>query len=78
MMMLLLLLLLFSANAKKDKQIVAEGGQARAYECDVTNRTLVYSLGKTIRTDFGKVDILINNAGLVSGKKFLENRYNQK
>jgi all-trans-retinol dehydrogenase (NAD+) len=47
--------------------------QCRAYQVDVTARDVVYAKGKEVLAEFGRVDILINNAGIVSGKKILEN-----
>ncbi|GIY49727.1 hypothetical protein CDAR_551061 [Caerostris darwini] len=42
------------------------------YECDVSNRHKVYEVAKTIKSEVGKIDILLNNAGIVNGKRFLE------
>ena len=42
-------------------------------ECDVSNRESIANAGKVARENFGVVTILINNAGIVSGKKILEN-----
>jgi len=36
--------------------------------CDVSNREEIYSQAKKLAADFGHVDILINNAGVVSKK----------
>lgn len=47
--------------------------EVRAYTVDVTNRQKVYDVGRQVIKDFKQVDILINNAGIVSGKKILEN-----
>lgn len=48
------------------------GQDARAYVVDITDRSRVYALKTQVLHDFGQVDILINNAGIVSGKTFLE------
>ncbi|XP_055942584.1 short-chain dehydrogenase/reductase family 16C member 6-like isoform X2 [Argiope bruennichi] len=42
------------------------------YECDVSDRERVYQVARIIREEVGKVDILVNNAAIVSGKRFLE------
>eukprot|EP01004_Peranema_trichophorum_P006144 NODE_4979_length_1086_cov_22.620976_g4426_i0.p1 GENE.NODE_4979_length_1086_cov_22.620976_g4426_i0~~NODE_4979_length_1086_cov_22.620976_g4426_i0.p1 ORF type:complete len:309 (+),score=46.78 NODE_4979_length_1086_cov_22.620976_g4426_i0:41-928(+) len=54
------------------KQIKEAGGQASPYICDVSNVEAVMAGAKKTLDDFGKVDILINNAGIVSGKKILD------
>jgi len=43
-----------------------------AYICDVSDRQKVYCTAQQVKKDTGKVDILINNAGIVSGKPLLE------
>jgi all-trans-retinol dehydrogenase (NAD+) len=54
------------------EEINAKGGNARYYVGDVSNRELVYASAKEVIRDFGRVDILINNAGIVSGKSILD------
>lgn len=39
---------------------------------DITNRELVYKTAKQVENDVGPVDILINNAGVVSGGNLLD------
>lgn len=41
---------------------------AHWYFCDIANRELVYQTAKRVQDEVGKVDILINNAGIVEGK----------
>ncbi|CAG2177023.1 unnamed protein product [Oppiella nova] len=43
-----------------------------SYVCDVSDRAMVYETADRVRRDVGKVSILVNNAGIVSGKRFLE------
>jgi NAD(P)-dependent dehydrogenase (short-subunit alcohol dehydrogenase family) len=45
-------------------EITDAGGNARAVQTDITNETSVLDLFKTIDNEFGRVDILINNAGM--------------
>ncbi len=45
--------------------INASGGTARAYELDVTNKAQVEATVAAVVADFGKIDVLINNAGLM-------------
>ncbi|MFN3605303.1 MAG: SDR family oxidoreductase [Leptonema sp. (in: bacteria)] len=40
--------------------------------CDVRNNNQIYQLAKKTLKEVGNVDILINNAGIVSGKSLLE------
>ena len=53
-------------------EIARAGSRVNSYFCDVTDRQVVYGTADRVRNEVGKVDILINNAGVVSGKLFLE------
>lgn len=44
--------------------IVADGGEAKAYVCNVADSEAVSATAKAVLGDFGKVDILVNNAGI--------------
>src|SRR5258707_8976647 len=46
--------------------ISALGGQAQAMACDVTDLESVQALAASVEQKFGKIDILINNAGVGS------------
>jgi 3-oxoacyl-[acyl-carrier protein] reductase len=48
------------------------GGQALFVECDVTNRDLVRRAVKRVTDAYGKVTVLINNAGIGRRAPFLE------
>mmetsp|Transcript_22418 Transcript_22418/g.43998 ORF Transcript_22418/g.43998 Transcript_22418/m.43998 type:complete len:323 (+) Transcript_22418:332-1300(+) len=50
----------------------ALGVTARAYQCDVTKHEMVYEVAKRIEGDFGRADIIINNAGIVDGNKLVD------
>jgi 3-oxoacyl-[acyl-carrier protein] reductase len=54
------------------KEIEKNGGEALAVKCDVTQKEEVNNLVKKTIERFGKVDILINNAGICQFKPFLE------
>ena len=45
--------------------IAAVGGTARSYALDVTDKSAVQSVVASIIADFGRLDVLINNAGLM-------------
>ena len=47
-------------------------GQVYSYICDVSDRSAVYDTANRVRQEVGVVTILVNNAGIVSGKRFLE------
>ncbi|GAA3275869.1 hypothetical protein GCM10020258_55440 [Sphingomonas yabuuchiae] len=59
------------AARRKDKldevvaQIAENGGTARAYALDVTDKSAVQTVVAAIVADFGRLDVLINNAGLM-------------
>ena len=44
-------------------EIIAEGGVAKAYNCDVLKREICENVAKQIENDLGPCDILINGAG---------------
>jgi NAD(P)-dependent dehydrogenase (short-subunit alcohol dehydrogenase family) len=46
------------------KEIHDAGGEAKAYELDVTDVSQIDSVVPRVKKDFGSLDILVNNAGL--------------
>lgn len=44
-------------------EIVAEGGVAKAYSCNVLDKDICYDVAKKVMEDLGPCDILINGAG---------------
>ncbi len=44
-------------------EIVAEGGIAKAYKCNVLDKDICNEIAEKVENDFGKCDILINGAG---------------
>ena len=52
-------------------EIVKAGGQARAYRANVGDYAAVRTMVDSIVADFGRIDILINNAGVVIGERFV-------
>jgi len=42
-----------------------------AYCCDVSDREAVYAMADLVRREVGDVDVLVNNAGVVTGRPFL-------
>jgi len=58
--------------ARVADEIADADGKAVVYQCDVADKQMVYSTADRVRKEVGKVDILINNAGIVTGKLFLD------
>ncbi|CAL1541130.1 unnamed protein product [Lymnaea stagnalis] len=54
------------------RKIEAVGGKCYPYVCDVRDRRQVKKVGDKVGTEVGHVTILVNNAGIVNGKKLLE------
>ena len=50
----------------------AQGGQALAFTCDVTDDAVVASAVDAALTEFGKLDLLVNNAGYACFKPITE------
>jgi NADP-dependent 3-hydroxy acid dehydrogenase YdfG len=50
---------------KLAKEINDNGGKALAIAVDVTQREQVKSLVDTLLTEFGRVDVILNNAGIM-------------
>nr|XP_054756410.1 epidermal retinol dehydrogenase 2-like [Lytechinus pictus] len=54
------------------KEIRGAGGKAYSHVVDCCDNEAVYKTADKVREDIGHVTILINNAGIVSGKKLLQ------
>ncbi|KAK4298506.1 hypothetical protein Pmani_029148 [Petrolisthes manimaculis] len=59
-------------NDETVRQVLASGGKCWSYTVDITDRQAVYTTAVKVKQQVGKVDILINNAGVVTGKKLLD------
>lgn len=66
--------MLFIYNLESEILKVNSEAKVSLYKCDLTNRLEIYEVADQVKRDVGDVDILINNAGYVSGKSFLEIR----
>ena len=51
------------AAQKVADAIIAAGGSAKAYKCDVLNKEACIAVANQVQTDMGSCDILINGAG---------------
>lgn len=54
------------------RAIEQNGGTAQKYKCDVTNSEMVNNTVKQVLADFGRIDVLVNNAGIAAQKLFIE------
>ncbi|XP_046455180.1 estradiol 17-beta-dehydrogenase 11-like isoform X2 [Daphnia pulex] len=60
------------ANEETVRLIHMSKGQAFAYQVDLSKREEVYQMAQRVKREVGKVSILVNNAGVVSGKVLLD------
>uniref|UniRef100_A0A8C8S5D2 Short chain dehydrogenase/reductase family 16C member 5 n=1 Tax=Pelusios castaneus TaxID=367368 RepID=A0A8C8S5D2_9SAUR len=59
---------------KETSRLAQENGAVRvhAYMCDCSKRQEIYRVADQVKKEVGDVSILINNAGIVTGKKFID------
>jgi len=55
-----------------DKELSERGLRCATYLCDVSRPYSIYDTAKRVIDEHGPIDILINNAGVVSGRPLLE------
>ncbi|EZA47617.1 hypothetical protein DMN91_012216 [Ooceraea biroi] len=61
-----------SGLAEIAEEIKRAGGKCCSYYCDITNKEEVYRTAKAVQIEVGNVSLLVNNAGYVYGKTFME------
>jgi 3-oxoacyl-[acyl-carrier protein] reductase len=66
-----------SAGKKVTEEIKKSGGQALFVKVDVSNQDDVYNLVSAALKEFGKLHILINNAGIVSDARLVKMELDQ-
>lgn len=54
------------------RELADAGASCRAYVLDVTDDAAVLSVRERLHADAGKIDVLVNNAGVVHGGAFLD------
>ncbi|XP_064597332.1 epidermal retinol dehydrogenase 2-like isoform X2 [Liolophura sinensis] len=59
-------------NQETAKEVKGQGAKVSCYQVDLSKREQVYQTAEKVKEEIGHVDILINNAGIVTGKKFLD------
>lgn len=60
------------AGKELEAGLKADGVDFRFAEVDVTSSASITELAATARSEFGAVDVLYNNAGIIAGKPILE------
>ena len=63
------------AAQKYADEIVANGGKAKGYKCNVLDKESIQAAHDAIVADFGKCDILINGAGGNNPKASTDDEY---
>jgi all-trans-retinol dehydrogenase (NAD+) len=67
-------LIILDINAAMAEEVVkaieAKGSKAHFYQVDLSNLAMVERVTAAIKEKFSSIDILINNAGVVTGKSF--------
>ncbi|XP_007570465.1 retinol dehydrogenase 10 isoform X2 [Poecilia formosa] len=60
------------ANERTAQMARKQGVEVRAYTVDLSKRQSVYDAAEKVRAEVGDVSILVNNAGVVAGRRLLE------
>lgn len=58
--------------AETVRMVKEAGGHAIDFVCDISSASKVLELAAKVNEQVGSVDLLFNNAGVVSGRRFLE------
>lgn len=59
-------------DSEVEKEVKALGRNFKAYQCDFSDRKSLYRFIEAVKSDFNKIDILINNAGTILRKPAAE------
>lgn len=54
------------------EEIEASGGVVHSYTCNLRDRKEIYKTAKKVTEEVGEVSLLVNNAGIVTGKKLMD------
>jgi len=58
--------------AAVEKELQPFSGRFAGFTCDISDRDAVMTAAEAINAQFGHIDVLINNAGIVIGKPFVD------
>ncbi|GAB1600137.1 epidermal retinol dehydrogenase 2-like isoform X1 [Argonauta hians] len=61
-----------TGNEDTAEMVRKVGAKAYPYYCDLSQRKDIYRISRKVQKEVGDVTILVNNAGVVIGKSFLE------
>lgn len=53
------------------QEVAQTGGTARAYQCDVADPAAAQACAEQVEKDWGKVDVLVNSAGIIRDDLFV-------
>lgn len=61
-------------GVKETARLLKESGASRVhhYLCDCSDKNEVYRVADQVKREVGDITILVNNAGIVTGKKFMD------
>ena len=60
------------SNEETANEVRSIGREAHTYVCDCSSREDVYRVSAQVQCEVGHVHILVNNAGILSGRKLLD------
>lgn len=60
------------AGSAVEQDVVARGRNFKGYTCDFADRAALYAFIRQVKSDFPRIDILINNAGTILRKPAVE------
>jgi 3-oxoacyl-[acyl-carrier protein] reductase len=59
------------AVAQAAGELSRHGATSRGYRCDVSSLDAAHELGERVLADFGRVDVVVNNAGITKDRLFV-------
>ena len=54
------------------KEIRSIGGTVYCYKCNLCDKNEIRETAKKVKEEVGEISLLINNAGIVTGRKFMD------